>query len=888
MMANHHADLFKWKTKINPMEIGRKGKKDKMKDWIKKVQDASERAALEAYGSDIFETDHLGEFVPDDEALYEAQELLDGWLQEKTFPNMQHELEHKKESWSSNKRLMLDADTFLHDDNKSKVDYLTDFRNTYLDIDTNHEEEEEIPKLNLFPKAASAAQDYTNYLLEVDNIDNDDIDDSLVVQEVLRGMMNKEVVKNIDLGMKPLVRRLKDPVPKMNLRHQQVKLKGAERKSKVAAKKLELSTQKEIEQTARAKVAEEEKQKKLKEKAEEKAIKLEMVRIRKELEEEKRKRFEESERKKKILDEAKLQMQKELCRTKEHRKNERVRRKEAEEQMRLHVEFKAEKRSLEELKQNMQILHKHFSLWYNLVLETRLKVGKARAVADWKCKLKAWNAWKAYVTCVRSNEEARAIEQSLKEKYRKEQMAIKYSNKKLLHACLLSWLKYARYQVEKKILLAEHEKKAKKMAMFLEAASKGLLWNDKKESIAPSDEKNVLINGKVNDQQLHQTRLHNKARKLPTDKSHFQKHKEKRNQEVHQHNKMPCKDVENVTRQNSVYTKKTMSAVTENYMEQHNIAEPFSPQQIKHSVCVTNDVLYDVNPTRSDSTASVVAVPINYPQVRSQKQATKPLYLAMEERESQRRERKAQLEEQKRKKEEEKLNALRKREEERLQKEELEKEDIIKQRKEQRRLEIQKEKEKQLRQEQVRIKTTLATTHYQNFLLRKYGLEPLKRLTQIAQLNLEMSNKYCSGRLLRIVFVSWYTNTKQVVAEKKNKADHCYEKILLRRSLRSWQKVRFNLQMLNKIARKHNIQRIKKHAFNAWQDYVTDERILMWAKESSADEHNQARMTKLYFHALVNFVSLVKEERVREKRKNDLRKKVQQWLPDFQGKTGSI
>lgn len=47
-------------------------------------------------------------------------------------------------------------------------------------------------------------------------------------------------------------------------------------------------------------------------------------------------------------------------------------------------------------------------------------------------------------------------------------------------------------------------------------------------------------------------------------------------------------------------------------------------------------------------------------------------------------------------------------------------------------------------------------------------------------------------------------------------------------------------------------------------------------------------MTKLYFHALVNFVSLVKEERVREKRKNDLRKKVQQWLPDFQGKTGSI
>ena len=45
-------------------------------------------------------------------------------------------------------------------------------------------------------------------------------------------------------------------------------------------------------------------------------------------------------------------------------------------------------------------------------------MGKARAVADWKCKLKAWNAWKAYVTCVKMNTEAKAIEQKMKENYR--------------------------------------------------------------------------------------------------------------------------------------------------------------------------------------------------------------------------------------------------------------------------------------------------------------------------------------------------------------------------------------------------------------------------------------------------------------------------------------
>ena len=52
------------------------------------------------------------------------------------------------------------------------------------------------------------------------------------------------------------------------------------------------------------------------------------------------------------------------------------------------------------------------------MLEQRVTMGKARAVADWKCKLKAWNAWKAYVHCVKSNAEAKAIELRMKDNYR--------------------------------------------------------------------------------------------------------------------------------------------------------------------------------------------------------------------------------------------------------------------------------------------------------------------------------------------------------------------------------------------------------------------------------------------------------------------------------------
>ena len=44
-----------------------------------------------------------------------------------------------------------------------------------------------------------------------------------------------------------------------------------------------------------------------------------------------------------------------------------------------------------------QCLHRHFSAWYNIVLERRLHIGKAKALFDWKLLLKAFNVWKAFV-----------------------------------------------------------------------------------------------------------------------------------------------------------------------------------------------------------------------------------------------------------------------------------------------------------------------------------------------------------------------------------------------------------------------------------------------------------------------------------------------------------
>lgn len=53
-----------------------------------------------------------------------------------------------------------------------------------------------------------------------------------------------------------------------------------------------------------------------------------------------------------------------------------------------------------------------------MIVSQRIKVGKARAMSDWRCKLRAWNAWRAYVNHIKSDREAHAVTMEMKEKHR--------------------------------------------------------------------------------------------------------------------------------------------------------------------------------------------------------------------------------------------------------------------------------------------------------------------------------------------------------------------------------------------------------------------------------------------------------------------------------------
>eukprot|EP00111_Clytia_hemisphaerica_P000795 TCONS_00002331-protein len=882
-------NLFKWQKYTNPIDAARGTSKDSMSGWIKKIQAASEEAAKEAFGGDIFDNSLENmELMPDDESVYEAQQLLDGWLKEKSFSQTQNEMEFQHETWNRQRKPTKSMKT-----------------------DRSHFE-------NILHEAEIQDEATARYGLDIDDIDED-----LAVSEVLVGMMNKNIATGIDLGLNgSSKKKSRDPVPKMNIRHNEVKERSKARKIKGQAKE----TEREIKRRARERIHEEEKERQIRSELEEKAIQDEMNRIREELEREKQKKEDEIRRKERIFEEAKQQMQRELQKRKEE---ENAQRRMKEFEMRRRQERKdkqLQKQTIFKMKMDMQILHKHFAAWYNLVLENRVSMGKARAVADWKCKLRAWNAWRAYVVAVKYNEEAKQIEQKVKENFRKEQMAVNFWNKKLMKVCLYSWLKYTRHKMEKKMLKLEHEQKAKKMEKFITSAAAMLQQNrqlDKDEQeqheeeiqkgeemtrdnrthkqkstprkneirlgmVLPERNQNKneqIITSKTGQQELKSRPFDSSKRRTP--RQRVEQELMKLQQEFDDEDDENENDLEHQRHLKYNNRRRTTTKNDQNSQNQRKRTGSLTNHQIDEQISLTDrSDLYSGHTTDNRLNDGQNKKSIVTPRVRSDKPATKPLHLAMEERDRQRKERRALIEAEKRRKEEEKLKVLREQQAERERLEEEVKQEKIRKRRDEKLAHMEKEKEKQKQQELHRLKLETSTQHYHHNLLTKYGLQPLKLLVQQMKNNTELSDQHYNNVLTSKMFHCWLEYTGETMERKKQLADQKYGEILLKRSFRSWKKCRFHLQNLNKMARMFSIRRMVKKTFCAWQSYVVDERILMWAKENDAEEHSLVRMKKKYFNQWKDFVNNEKEERIREKRRQELRKKVQNWLPDFNaGKT---
>ena len=63
---------------------------------------------------------------------------------------------------------------------------------------------------------------------------------------------------------------------------------------------------------------------------------------------------------------------------------------------------------------NLKLKQRCFSAWFDVIMTRRMQFGKEKAMSDWKCLLKAFNAWKSFVRDKRLTREAWLHEEKLK------------------------------------------------------------------------------------------------------------------------------------------------------------------------------------------------------------------------------------------------------------------------------------------------------------------------------------------------------------------------------------------------------------------------------------------------------------------------------------------
>eukprot|EP00057_Strongylocentrotus_purpuratus_P033269 XP_790811.3 PREDICTED: coiled-coil domain-containing protein KIAA1407 homolog [Strongylocentrotus purpuratus] len=266
---------------------------------------------------------------------------------------------------------------------------------------------------------------------------------------------------------------------------------------------------------------------------------------------------------------------------------------------------------------------------------------------------------------------------------------------------------------------------------------------------------------------------------------------------------------------------------------------------------------------------------------RSTSRSQPPIRKGMEDRAAQRARLKSEREERQKQKEQQKLKEMQEEEQRKVAAEEAEKKAAIEKRREEKRLTKQREQEKLERIEKSRRQMAQADAHYQTSLLRHYGFKPWCKLVNVAKQNMQVAIDSHSNNLLHGVLLSWHHTTQEVIQRKNALADARFREILLRRSLNSWKKFGHYQSIQLQKARKHYLRKLKCKALLTWRDWVTDERIKAWQSEERAEEHDTRRIMKTAFLAWRRYPRMLKEERAKEIRRQEMRRKVASIIPDF-------
>ncbi|XP_070322058.1 coiled-coil domain-containing protein 191 isoform X14 [Odocoileus virginianus] len=485
---------------------------DNVEHWIKRVKKASEFAVSQVFSAGNSDLSRrlwgqlvdleTPEQIEDHEEVYtEAQELVSDWLDTKLKQELASDGDSDAKDTVSSVPPVPEANGHLKYDrfDAQLVKNLPAMQETWVQfLGWEDPPERKWQPTPLFLPGESHGQrslaGYSPWHCKSQTRLNlcgylEEEDESTTVQKFIDHLLHKDVVDSgilEDLGMneKQDKKWQKDPRLTMEMRHKQVKENRLRREKELERQRIEKTLKKSAFLEAQYLVQEEKKRKALEAKKEEEEIQREMVKLRREIIE-RRLTVEEAwkiEKKKqenspKIPEKGMFQSVPILL---------------DEEKMAKERKKKLRELLIQTFKENHQCQKRYFSAWHKLILDHRIKLGKAGTLSDWKLQLKVLRAWRDYTRSQKLGRETQAIENYLREENRKQQLAAEYNRKQVLQHHFTEWQRWHRIEIRKRELAITKEETRKKMNELLEAASLGKLSANMSSSISLLEEATAM------------------------------------------------------------------------------------------------------------------------------------------------------------------------------------------------------------------------------------------------------------------------------------------------------------------------------------------------------------------------------------------------------------
>ncbi|XP_054478854.1 coiled-coil domain-containing protein 191 [Anoplopoma fimbria] len=887
----HNAHLFRWRGHDKSKASADKThvKNGDIDQWRKRVEVASEFAVSEVFSHKKPRSGNNSLAVPlqssdqlrdHDEAYSEAQALLGDWLSSK----LRLELEVEEED-----------DLMCCDERRSPA---------------------------ALASAQPAALNYSNF----DDLYNclAEEEEQSAVHSFLQDLMEQEVLDSgvmeelaLDVGQKR--KKFRDPIVTMEARQLQVRENRARRELERRRQHGEREARRDAREEAMRREREEETRKRQQARRQEEMVQQEMVRLRRQMDErrglEQLVRRRERERVNGQRSARSLQSAPPPLTNQQPQDRQRLYKEQKLQTMVHMVELKC--------------LQRHFSGWYSVVLDRRLRLGKAMALCDWKRQLRAWRAWRAVVWAEQQQREVVRTEEDLRAENRQSQLAVESDRRRLLRRCLNEWQLWSRIEKEQRELLAKQQETRRKMAALINAASTGKLKsadNPTFQAIMAPPEASNPPETPVKENPHRLSTLSPNSSAVPQNKTPVgavapptqpwqvtRRHAAPTAAELHGAQQRgegggftcsksavsPGSRFENrhavqqqiITQQRKLL-KEQQEKIAQLKTEQSVMGLELEIEKTTQLTQLTQlSVIRGSKPKSPnfDPTGQRASGVTGEPdslcappgKAVTRQTCPHPVITAMEVRARQRAERRKEIEELKRKKEEEKLAEMKAAEEQRQREEEEEKHKAAEKKREEKRQEREREEEKQrqLKRQQEHLK--LARQHYHRTLLLRRGLAPWKRLIQIRQANIQLAESHHNLFLLRRCTLRWQQSARESLSEKEASVDQLHQHFLLRRSLSCWKRLNDGRMIKEERAERFYRTRTLRRFLLALLDHVTQERLVEWDRQELAQEHNNRRVLRRCLLAWRQLPCLLRKEKVREERREKLGRRVTEVLPDF-------